>query len=141
MQHDPHDLSRFVAAQARNYADAAAELAAGRKATHWMWYVFPQLRGLGVSAMAQRYGIEGPAEARAYLAHPVLGPRLLTCTALVAGANGTARQVMGKPDDRKLQSCMTLFAAVSEDPGPFETVLNRFYDGARCARTLAMLDG
>ncbi|MDB5849989.1 MAG: calpastatin [Rhodoferax sp.] len=137
------DLARFVSAQAPVIADVFAELEAGRKRSHWMWFVFPQLRGLGHSAMARHYGITSVAEARAYLAHDVLGPRLHACCEVLLGLPATsAMEVFGMPDDLKLKSCMTLFAAAAssgEDKAPFEQVLRRFYDGDRDARTLAML--
>jgi uncharacterized protein (DUF1810 family) len=136
---DPFDLFRFVAAQAASIDDVMAELADGAKRTHWMWFVFPQLRGLGRSDMARRYGIGSGAEARAYLAHPFLGPRLLAATALAAQAPGTARKVMGSPDDLKLRSSMTLFAAVATDPAPFTATLGRFWGGERCTDTLSLL--
>lgn len=137
------DLERFVAAQAQNYDDALAELRAGRKRTHWMWYVLPQLRGLGTSPMAQRYGLAGLDEARAYLAHPVLGPRLLDCiAALNALPEGTrAVDVLGGIDALKLRSCLTLFAraAHGEAAAPFECALAKYADGELDAATLALL--
>src|SRR6185436_9505729 len=118
---DPHDLQRFVAAQAPVYSQVRAELAAGRKRSHWMWFVFPQMRGLGASAMAHRYGIASRAEAEAYLRHPLLGPRLVECTSLMLGvADGaSANDVLGSPDDLKFRSSMTLFAALSPAGSPF----------------------
>jgi uncharacterized protein (DUF1810 family) len=128
---DPHDLRRFVAAQAPVYAQARDELAAGRKRSHWMWFVFPQLRGLGRSAMADRYGIASRAEAAAYLRHPLLGARLVECTSLMLGvADGaSAHDVLGSPDDVKFRSSMTLFAAVSPAGSPFAAALDRFFAG------------
>src|SRR5579859_4766799 len=103
------DLDRFVTAQASVIAEVRAELKAGRKKSHWMWFIFPQLRGLGHSAMSRHYGIESLAEARAYLAHPLLGPRLRECTMLaIAHAASTAYEIFGSPDDLKFRSCMTL---------------------------------
>ncbi len=142
---DPWDLARFVAAQARNFDAALAELRAGRKDTHWMWYVLPQLRGLGTSPMAQRYGIAGLAEARAYLAHPLLGARLLDCVdalnALPQGAQAEA--VLGNVDAIKLRSCLTLFAraAGSDAAAPFEAGLAKYCDGVPDPATIALLAG
>ena len=128
---DPHDLQRFVDAQAPVYSQVRAELAAGRKRSHWMWFVFPQLRGLGASAMAHRYGIASRAEAEAYLRHPLLGARLLECTALMLGVDdgASAHDVLGSPDDIKFRSSMTLFAAVSAAGSPFAAALDRFFAG------------
>ena len=139
---DPHDLERFVAAQAPVWAQVRAELAAGRKRSHWMWFVFPQLRGLGRSAMAERYGIASRAEAAAYLAHPLLGARLHDCTRLTldAAAGESALAILGAPDDLKFRSSMTLFAAVADAPqSPFAAALERFFDGVGDAATLALL--
>jgi uncharacterized protein (DUF1810 family) len=138
---DPHDLERFVHAQRDTYAQALAELRAGRKRSHWMWFVFPQLAGLGHSGMARRYAIASLDEARAYLAHPVLGPRLVECArALLAIEGRTATQVLGSPDDLKLRSCATLFECVAPPGSPFAAVLDRFCGGGRDAATLALLD-
>lgn len=137
---DPFDLRRFVEAQASVIETAIAELAAGRKRTHWMWFVFPQLRGLGHSATAVHYGISSRAEADAYLAHEVLGPRLRECARLVSEIDGrTAEEIMGWPDCLKLQSSMTLFAAVTDDNAEFARVLDRLYDGHADPRTLELL--
>ena len=123
------DLQRFVDAQSQTYDQALAELRAGRKRTHWMWFVLPQLAGLGRSGMAQRYAISGPAEARAYLAHPVLGPRLVESARALTGLDtGDAVAVLGGIDAQKLQSSMTLFAAVSDDP-VFTEVLDQYFAG------------
>lgn len=120
-------------------AQVRSELSAGRKRTHWMWFVFPQLLGLGSSDMAIRYGIASPREARAYLAHPVLGPRLRECTALVLRHEGrSATSIFGSPDDLKFRSSMTLFAEASGEQ-PFVDALRDFYDGAPDVATLAML--
>lgn len=127
---DERDIERFVEAQAHNYEDALAELHAGAKRSHWMWYVFPQLRGLGRSRTAWFYGLDGAGEARRYEQHPLLGPRLVACTAAVLRIEGrSARQIMGSPDDLKLRSCMTLFSRVSNAPEEFISVLDRYYDG------------
>lgn len=138
---DPHDLQRFLAAQRAVHAQVLEELRAGRKASHWMWFVFPQLRGLGHSDMAQRYGLASAGEARAYARHPLLGARLRECTALMLAveAGRSARQVLGTPDDLKFRSCMTLFAQVADDPVPFEQALQRYFDGEPDPRTLALL--
>lgn len=122
-------LERFVAAQEGSYAQALAEMRAGRKTGHWIWYVFPQVAGLGFSATSQEYALAGLDEALAYLRHPVLGPRLLEITRAVAAAPGpTAHAIMG-PDDVKLRSSMTLFAAAAPDEPLFRRVLDRFFDG------------
>ncbi len=135
---DPHDLARFVAAQEGVFEDAERELAQGRKISHWMWFVFPQIDGLGMSAMSRRYAIRSLDEARAYLAHPVLGPRLRRCTELAMGHQGlSAHDIFGSPDDRKLRSCLTLFGEVADDD-LFDRALARFYDGP-CRRTLDLL--
>ena len=143
MTEDPHDLARFLTAQEGVIARAEAELSASRKVTHWMWFIFPQLRALGRSPAAIRYGIADLAEARAFLRHPALGPRLIRCMGLAAAAQGTARQVMGSPDDLKLRSAATLFAHAARaeglDPAPFDSVLTRFHDGAPCPLTQAEL--
>jgi len=137
---DGIDLERFVEAQADVYPQALGELRAGRKRTHWMWFVLPQLRGLGYSEMAQFYGIAGAEEARAYLEHETLGPRLRECMAAVLAVEGrTALEIMGSPDDLKLQSCATLFAAVSETGSVFEQVLGKYFEAEKCARTVAIL--
>jgi MoxR-like ATPase/uncharacterized protein (DUF1810 family) len=136
---DPFDLRRFVDAQDAGgaYGQALAELRAGRKRTHWMWFVLPQLAGLGSSPMAQRYAISGIAEARAYLAHSELGPRLSACVAAMNAHEGlSAHAILGSPDDRKFRSCLTLFAAAADDPAPFEAALAKHYGGARDPRTL-----
>jgi len=113
---DPYNLTRFVLAQDPVFAQVCAELAAGRKESHWMWFVFPQLRGLGSSPMAQRYAIDSLEEARAYLAHPLLGERLRSCTQLVNRIQGrSAQAIFGYPDDLKFRSCMTLFARAAEE--------------------------
>lgn len=137
---DPHDLDRFLAAQDGVHAQALRELRDGRKTSHWMWFVFPQLAGLGSSVMAQRYAIGSLTEARAYLEHPVLGPRLVECArALLAHGDRTALQVMGSPDDVKLRSSMTLFAAVAGSDPVFQQVLDAFFDGEPDPRTVDRL--
>jgi uncharacterized protein (DUF1810 family) len=156
---DPHpgppasfDLERFIEAQASTYEIACRELRAGRKESHWMWFVFPQMRGLGRSSKAQHFGIGSLAEARAYLAHPLLGPRLrYVTTLLLALPQGPVRDILGSPDDMKLQSSMTLFeqAAKAEgrgearedtgDPSPFRAVLDRYFGGAPDPTTLRLI--
>jgi uncharacterized protein (DUF1810 family) len=136
---DPFDLQRFVDAQAPVYQRVLAELRHGRKQSHWMWFIFPQLAGLGLSAMAQRFAIRSREEAMAYLGHAVLGPRLRECTALVnAVAGKTIRDILGSPDDLKFGSSMTLFAAVSSEPD-FAAALVKFYGGRPDPRTLELL--
>ncbi|MFO1309987.1 MAG: DUF1810 domain-containing protein [Burkholderiales bacterium] len=134
---DPYDLARFVDAQRDVHATALAELRAGRKRTHWMWFVFPQIEGLGSSWMAQRYAIASAAEAEAYLRHPVLGSRLVECAeALLAIEGRSAREILGPPDDLKLKSSATLFAAVSPPGSAFERVLDKYFAGERDEATL-----
>ena len=137
---DPFELARFLDAPAGVIAAARAELAAGRKQSHWMWFVFPQIAGLGSSAMAQRYAIGSPAEAAAYLDHPVLGSRLRDLTELACEAPGSAREVFGQPDDLKFRSSMTLFNALAPEEQPFRTALARFFGGERDTRTLEILE-
>ena len=137
---DPYDLSRFVRAQDESYAQALAELARGRKQSHWMWYVFPQLDGLGSSPPSKFYAIKSEDEARAYLEHPVLGPRLAECAQAILSIEGSsARAILGSPDDLKLKSCATLFAHVSPPGSVFEQLLDKFYAGERDAATLRLL--
>lgn len=136
---DPFDLDRFVQAQNPAFAAVQAELARGRKQTHWMWFVFPQVVGLGFSAMSQRYAIGSQAEAAAYLAHPVLGPRLIQCTRLVLAVDGrTINAILGAPDDSKFRSSMTLFDAVS-DQAVFDEALAKYFAGERDDATLEIL--
>lgn len=137
---DPFDLTRFVEAQQRDYARALDELCAGAKRSHWIWYVFPQLRGLGRSEMAERYGISGIDEARAYLAHPLLGARLEDCVrALLSHRGRPVRHIMVSPDDLKLRSSMTLFQAAAPAQPLFAEVLQAFYDGEADPATLQRL--
>lgn len=139
---DVFDLRRFVEAQAGVFEAAMAELRAGRKRTHWMWFVLPQIAGLGFSATAQRYAISGRAEAQAFLRHEILGPRLRRCAEIVNGLEGrTAHEIFGSPDDRKFFSSMTLFAAVAEEGSAFAQALDRYFGGARDEATLARLGG
>jgi uncharacterized protein (DUF1810 family) len=138
---DPFRLARFVEAQDHTYAEALAELEAGAKRSHWIWYVFPQLAGLGHSPTARFYGIASADEARAYLAHPVLGTRLLACTrAALSHRDRSLRAIFGSPDDMKFRSSMTLFAHVSDDPAPFREALAAFCGGEPDRRTLALLE-
>lgn len=133
-------LTRFVTAQEDEYPRALAEIRAGRKRTHWMWFVFPQIQGLGSSSTARFYAIQSRAEAEAYLAHPVLGTRLLEITeALLAVEGKTANEIFGYPDDLKLRSCATLFASVSAPGSVFERVLGKFYGGEADPETLRRL--
>ncbi|SCB35612.1 Uncharacterized protein, DUF1810 family [Bradyrhizobium shewense] len=136
---DPFDLERFVTAQNPVFRAVQAELARGRKQTHWMWFIFPQIAGLGFSAMSQRYAIGSRAEAKAYLAHPVLGTRLIECTHLVLAVQGRSiNAILGAPDDSKFRSSMTLFDAVSDEP-VFGEALARYFAGERDAATLKIL--
>jgi uncharacterized protein (DUF1810 family) len=133
---DPYDLDRFVRAQAPDYERALAELRAGKKKSHWMWYIFPQIEGLGHSPMSVRYSIKSAAEALAYLDHPLLGPRLRECAAVVRDIVGrSALEIFGSPDDLKLRSCATLFVTVSNED-VFEQVLQKYFDGERDQETL-----
>ena len=138
---DPFDLQRFMTAQAPVFASALQELKKGRKRTHWMWFVFPQLRGLGSSSMATFYGIGSLEEARAYLAYPLLGPRLVLCTETVLAIKGkTLREIFGSPDYMKFGSSMTLFARASDDDGVvFKRALDLYCQGRLDDRTLALL--
>jgi uncharacterized protein (DUF1810 family) len=138
---DPHDLQRFVDAQDSVIDDVKKELRSGRKRSHWMWFVFPQMAGLGRSQMAQRYAIASREEADAYLAHPILGPRLRECTELVNDIDGrSANDIFGSPDDLKFRSSMTLFGTVADTPAPFDTALERYYDGEPDSKTLELLE-
>lgn len=139
---DPFDLERFVVAQAAVYADVLTELRAGRKRSHWMWFVFPQLAGLGSSTMAEIYGIESAAEARAYLAHELLGPRLHECARLIGAVHGRSiEEILGRPDDRKLRSSMTLFGRATECNADFIALLDKYYNGEEDPVTVARLTG
>lgn len=134
-------LTRFIEAQSPVYASVLEELGAARKTTHWMWFIFPQLKFLGRSGTAKFYGLEDRVEAAAYWQHPVLGERLKQCTRLVLATQGkkTAHDIFGSPDDLKLRSCMTLFDAVATEEPAFREVLARFYAGEPDAATLALL--
>jgi uncharacterized protein (DUF1810 family) len=134
-------FDRFLSAQAPAFASTMNELKHGRKCGHWMWFIFPQLRGLGRSAMAEHYGLGSLDEARAFLAHPLLGPRLILCTEAVLAAEGRSlRELFGSPDDLKFSSCMTLFALASGKNGSvFRRALGRWCGGRMDGRTLALL--
>ena len=137
---DPFNLQRFVDAQAPVYADVLDELRAGAKTTHWMWFIFPQLKELGRSSMARHYGISSLAEALAYLEHPLLGKRLLECTELMLAAKGkTALEILGSPDDLKFRSCMTLFRAARPDLPVWDTAIRQYFGGQVDAATVALL--
>ena len=137
---DPYDLHRFVAAQCRSYDDAVAELRSGRKTSHWMWFVFPQIAGLGHSPTARTYAITSLAEARAYLAHPVLGDRLRECASILAGLPGlTAEQIFGGIDAMKLRSSMTLFLHAEPGDEAFRQVLDKYFGGAADPATEARI--
>jgi len=139
---DPFNLERFVSAQATVIDDVRAELRCGRKSSHWMWFVFPQIAGLGGSPTARRYAIASQNEASAYLHHPVLRPRLVECTELVLAIDGRSIEaIFGHPDYLKFQSCMTLFATCSAEIGSFDQALQRFFGGQRDDATLARLVG
>lgn len=138
---DPFDLDRFAAAQAGSFETALAEIRRGRKRSHWMWYIFPQIAGLGHSPMAERYAIRSLDEARAYLAHPVLGQRLRSCVAALQDLTGTTAQaVFGGIDALKLRSSLTLFAETSDTP-LFTAALDRWFDGEKDDATLKLLAG
>jgi uncharacterized protein (DUF1810 family) len=146
MQHDdPFQLQRFTTAQAVVYDDVLVELRSGRKRSHWMWFIFPQIAGLGHSDMAQRYAISGLNEARAYLAHPMLGARLRECAALVAAVEGrTIGEIFGSPDDLKFHASMTLFAEAATVPAEevvFDVCLRKYFGGRLHEGTLACLRG
>ena len=137
---DSFDLQRFVDAQARMYAQVIAELRAGHKRSHWIWFIFPQIAGLGSSPTVARYAISSLDEARAYLRHELLGPRLHECTRLVNAVQGRSiGEIFGSPDDMKVRSSMTLFARATGDNGNFVQVLNRYYDGEEDPLTLQRL--
>lgn len=136
----PDSLERFIQTQARDYEQAFAELTAGRKQTHWMWYVLPQLRGLGRSDMAQHYGIAGREEAVRYVGHPVLGPRLVACvTAMLGHPEQSAEDMLGGIDAMKFRSCLTLFAEVAPEEPVFARALAVFYQGRPDPQTLRLL--
>lgn len=137
---DVYDLNRFVQAQEADYERALSEIRSGQKRSHWMWYIFPQFGGLGLSPTSKRYSIKSVAEAKAYLNHPILGPRLIECTEAVLNVEGrSAHEIFGSPDDMKLKSCATLFAYVSPAKSVFDRLLDRFFQGKRDDKTLSLL--
>ena len=137
---DPFNLSRFLQAQERSYETALAELKRGSKQSHWMWFIFPQIAGLGSSPTAQFYAIQSRAEAEAYSAHPILGPRLIACAEALLGIEGkSALEIMGSPDDLKLRSSATLFAAIAPTGPIFHLLLDKFFGGEPDPRTLEIL--
>lgn len=139
MSADAYNLERFVEAQRGVFEQACAELRRGRKTGHWIWFIFPQIAGLGLSEMSQRYAIRSLDEARAYLAHPILGPRLREICGIVNGVAGrTANQIFSSPDDMKLRSSMTLFAHAAEDNAEFVEVIRRYFGGEWDERTLGL---
>src|SRR5262245_45576966 len=139
-QDDPYDLVRFVRAHEDDYNRALSEITRGQKRTHWMWYVFPQSDGLAFSSTSKRYSIKSVEEAKAYLQHPILGPRLLECAEAVMRVEGrSATEIFGSPDDLKLRSSATLFACVSPAGSVFERLLGKYYHGERDSKTLRLL--
>lgn len=137
---DVYDLNRFVQAQEADYERALSEIRSGQKRSHWMWYIFPQFDGLGLSLTSKRYSIKSVAEAKAYLNHPILGPRLIECTEAVLNVEGrSAHEIFGSPDYMKLKSCATLFAYVSPAKSVFDRLLDRFFQGKRDDKTLSLL--
>ncbi|MCL5262974.1 MAG: DUF1810 domain-containing protein [Acidobacteria bacterium] len=140
-KHDPFDLQRFVEAQEPVYAQVCAELSEGRKRSHWMWFVFPQIRGLGHSPTAQHFAIRSRAEAEAYLRHPVLGTRLRECTALVNAVQGReVSEIFGYPDDLKFRSSMTLFVEVAPEDAVFRQALDKYFEGEPDERTVELME-
>lgn len=137
---DPYDLNRFVQAQENDYAQALLEIKSGRKHSHWIWYIFPQIDGLAFSSTSKFYAIKSIAEAKAYLAHPLLGPRLMECTEAVVRVEGrSASEIFGSPDDMKVRSCATLFASVSPPGSVFDRLLKKFYPNGPDSKTLQIL--
>jgi uncharacterized protein (DUF1810 family) len=137
---DPFDLNRFVQAQEHDFDRALSEIRRGRKQSHWMWYIFPQIDGLGSSSMAKRYAVKSIAEAEGYLRHPVLGPRLIACAEAALAVEGkSAHDVFGSPDDMKLRSSATLFARVSPPGSVFERILEKYFQGKGDDKTLRLL--
>ena len=137
---DPHDLARFLRAQEEIYAQAFSEITSGQKRSHWMWYIFPQFHGLGFSPTAKRYAIKTVEEARAYLDHPVLGPRLLECAEAVVGIEGrSAKEIFGSPDNLKLRSCATLFSLVLPKGSVFDHLIDKYYQGKGDGKTYELV--
>jgi len=140
MTPDPYNLTRFVQAQEADYDQALTEIRAGAKRSHWMWYVFPQFVGLGSSPTSRNYAIKSREEAKAYLAHPILGPRLIECAEAALQIEGrSALQIFGSPDDMKLRSSATLFAAVSSGGSVFHRLIDKYFDGKQDVRTLELI--
>ncbi|CAN5200982.1 DUF1810 domain-containing protein [soil metagenome] len=139
---DPHNLNRFIQAQHEVYEQALAEIRDGRKRSHWMWFIFPQIEGLGSSTTAKKYAIKSRAEAEAFLAHPVLGPRLVACSQAAASIHAavSAHDVFGSPDDLKLRSSVTVFACVLPEGSVSHHLLDRYFRGERDTATLLLLD-
>ncbi len=141
MSIDPWNLARFIEAQQGDYQQALAEIRAGRKRSHWMWYVFPQFTGLGSSSTSVHYAIQNREEANAYLAHPVLGPRIAECAeAVLQVPNRSAHEIFGSPDDMKLRSSATLFASVSPHGSVFHRVIDKYFGGKPDVRTIELLN-
>lgn len=139
--HDPHDLRRFVDAQARDYDQALSEIRSGEKRSHWMWFIFPQYDGLGSSPIARRFAIRSIAEADAYLRHDVLGPRLVECAEALLSVKGrTAHEILGSPDDLKLRSCATLFSNASPAGSAIHQLLDRFFAGVPDSKTINLIE-
>ena len=139
-EQDTFNLERFITAQDPVFEEVLAELRSGRKRTHWIWFVFPQIGGLGFSPISQYYAIRSIEEARVYLAHPILGQRLRQCAAiLLAGEISSALAIFGQPDTMKFQSSLTLFAGISQAGSVFDQALDRFFQGERCQPTMAFL--
>jgi uncharacterized protein (DUF1810 family) len=137
---DPYDLERFVQAQDEVYEQALSEIRSGRKRSHWMWYVFPQFEGLGTSWASKRYSVKSIAEAKAYLGHPVLGPRLVECIEAALRVQGlSAADIFDSPDDLKLRSCATLFACVSPEGSAFHRLIDKYFQGKRDDTTLRLI--
>ena len=138
--YDPYNLSRFVRAQEPDYERALSEIESGQKRSHWMWYIFPQIDGLAFSSTSNHYSIKSVGEAKAYLGHPVLGPRLLACAEAVIRVKGrSATEIFGSPDDLKLRSCATLFACVLPPGSVFDRLLGKYYRSERDGKTLQLL--
>ena len=140
MKSDPYNLNRFVSAQEGIFESVLAELRSGRKRTHWMWFIFPQVDGLGHSTTSRYYAIKSRAEAQQYLNHPILGARLLKCVELILAIDGkTASEIFGFPDNQKLKSSMTLFASIMDPESIFVRVLEKYFDGKRDEKTIYLL--
>ncbi len=137
---DPYNLGRFLRAQEADYERALSEITSGRKRSHWMWYIFPQIDGLAFSSTSKYYSIKSVDEARDYLGHPILGPRLLKCAETVASVeNRSVTEIFGSPDDLKLRSCATLFTCVSPPDSVFDRILEKYFHGHRDGKTLRLV--